>query len=357
MRRKAIVLILGLIAIMVLIVLTRPMFSSSVSDKNITQRNTRMAQAFWLAEAGLNRALDELRSNYDQSGSSLWTGSLTGGEYVVDVAYDGDNRRVTVYGYSPSVAQAQVQRGIEAIMSKYIPPGFYDNALYTRGVTDINGSAYSVDGDVYTNTSDIEDPSNITGTVTEDSSEDPLVRFDFAQLRNMSLAQGYVYDELRLEEVKTGSDSFPSSYWYTRADDGVDNDIDGTIDEDDEWVPCIVYVESDLTLNGDIGTVAGFFVVVGDVITSPDESEDATINGNGQIDGVIYTRGEFRINGGGGGLNVSGGVWAGEKIRLNGNAHVAYNADYMAAIEGLSLEATAQVISWRELENPYQLAP
>lgn len=94
--------------------------------------------------------------------------------------------------------------------------------------------------------------------------------------------------------------------------------------------------------------------MVGDVITDPDDVEDATISGNGTIDGAIYTRGEFRINGGGGAdLNVNGGIWAGDQVRLNGNAKVAYNAEYMEAIKTLVGEGTPQICSWEDKKLPY----
>lgn len=98
-------------------------------------------------------------------------------------------------------------------------------------------------------------------------------------------------------------------------------------------------------------------MVVGDVITNPSGTYDATINGNGQIDGAIYTRGEFKVNGGGGGLNVNGGVWASEEAELNGNAQVAYNQTYMSAIGSFNITTQVQVTSWKDMQNPYQLTP
>ena len=54
-------------------------------------------------------------------------------------------------------------------------------------------------------------------------------------------------------------------------------------------------------------------MVVGDVLTNPDAAEEASVNGVGTIEGVIYTRGDFDVNGGAGNLNVNGGVWSGKK--------------------------------------------
>jgi hypothetical protein len=233
-----------------------------------------------------------------------------------------------------------------------VPPNFYDNAIYSAGDVDLNGSAYSITGKVRYADS-IDNTDNIVGEITQDSTISPLARLDFEQLRTISTAQGNLYDEERLDD----GDAYPTTFWYTRGDDSVDNDSDGSIDEADEWVPNVVYVEGDLTLNGNIGTIGGFFVVVGDVINTPDISQDAIINGRGQIEGAIYTRGIFRVNGGGGNLNVNGGVWSGELARLNGNATVTYNYDYMHAIDLLNIDADFQVESWRESNNPWPLTP
>ena len=43
----------------------------------------------------------------------------------------------------------------------------------------------------------------------------------------------------------------------------------------------------------------GFIYPLGEIV------DDTVINGNGTIDGVVYTLGEFRINSGGGNLNVN----------------------------------------------------
>lgn len=358
MAKKGIALILAFISIIVLTILSIAILSRSISENYNTRRYSDMTQAFWLAEAGVNRALEELRTNFSQSGNNLWSQSLTPGEYTIDVAIDGQNRIVTSHGHIPSITDSRQEYILEATMSKSIPAGFYDNAMYSGGNIDLNGSSYVINGDVtYGGTIDADHPENITGTSTQDSSASPLARFNFQQVRNISQTQGNIYDAARLHQVQTGSDTFPSSFWYSRADDGIDNDHDGITDDSDEWVPNVIYVESDLQLNGNIGTIGGLFIVVGDVITNPDGTEDATINGNGQIDGAIYTRGEFRINGGGGNLNINGGVWTGTLGRINGNATITYNSTYLTAIENLSIDASVQIANWKDLKNPYLLTP
>lgn len=338
MNKKGIALIITFAIIMVLTILGSAIISRSISENNIAKRYTETTQAFWLSEAGINRALYELRNNYSL-GSIAPTQSGSGG-YQVTISQSGQNRIVTSTGYLPFSGQARASRTVEAVMSKSIPPNFYDNAIYSAGEVDLNGNSYSITGNIrYAD--EIDNTGNVNGTITQDASISPLARFDFQQLRALSSGQQnvYVMSGNQLVNEATGQEDFPGSFWYSPG------------------VPNIVYIEGDLQLNGNIGTIGGFFVVVGDVINNAGATYDATVNGNGQIEGAIYTRGEFRINGGGGNLNINGGVWAGEEARLNGNAHVSYNQSYMNAIGNLNLNADVQITSWRDTQNSYQLTP
>jgi hypothetical protein len=221
------------------------------------------------------------------------------------------------------------------VEKKALPANFFNNALYVSGDATFNGTAYEVNGDPAPEVGNVVysgsvsgDTSGVTGALIPDSSIVPLVNLDYAQLRQISSAQGNVYDAFRLS-----TDTLPDSFWYDEA----------------AGIPNVVYVETDLSLKGNIGTIGGFFVVVGDVLTNPGAVEDTTVDGNGQVNGCIYTRGKFRVNGGGNRLTVYGGVWAGEEIILNGNATVTYHPPYMNAIQGLSLSTDFQVLSWQEL--------
>lgn len=360
-KKRGALFILVIFVVLILVLLGTSLVSQSISESRLAQKYYESIQAFWLAEAGINHALNELRDNYSQSGTGLWATTLNRGEFSVDVTIDGSNRRVIAHGFVPSIATTNIERRIEVVMSKSIPPGFYDYALYSSGNVDINGDSYNVQGDViYANNWEVEHPENIVGDVSSDSTISPLARFDFQELRDISERQDNIYlvsQNGKLVDPDTGQEKvLPSSFWSFWRDDGVDNDADGSIDENDEWIN-VVYIEGDLQLNGDIGTVGGFLVVVGDVITDPDDTQDATINGSGIVDGVIYTRGTFRVNGGGQVLNVNGGVWAGDLIRVNGSVDITYNATYMNAIGNLNLGGDVQIISWKDPQNLYPLNP
>lgn len=411
MDKKGIALILGFAVIMILAILGSAIISRSIHENQTAKRYAESTQAFWLAEAGVNRALRELKEDF--SYLVPLTGGADNGAYSVTIGnvIDSEHKKVTARGFIPSTGTARAERIIEAIIYSGIPANFYNNAVYTPGTVDINGNAFFVsDGDylrgctpcspapcdpksecmetcycvdeppvapcvpisdcptkcycseaiTYGTNFDVQQPDgNIHGTYTQDFdlAENGLTNLDYGLLHDISTSQQNVYIKSgnKLINEATGVEGFPTDFWYN---DGIDNDGDGTTDEaDDGGPPNVVYVEADLTLKGGIGTIGGFYVVVGDVITNPSGTYDATINGNGQIDGIIYTRGTFSINGGGGnGLNVDGGVWAGEEVELNGSANITYNKTYMDALKNSDfIESAPQITSWRETQGPYKL--
>lgn len=318
---------IAVVLLVLFIALTNKVFFNKVS----TTRNVERIQALHIAEAGLDYALAQLQDNYNWSPAAGPVG-FESGEFFVTLTSVGSKRLVQSTGFIPAQANFRESRVLEVWIKESIPSNFYDNAIYSGGNVDLNGSAYTIDGDVVYY-SEIDNTGNVTGSVTQDDSASPLAMLDFEDLYNKSLAQGNVYDEQRLQ-----TDPLPTIFW----------NIPPNVDPNyPQGIPNFVYVETDLVLNGNIN-IGGFFIVVGDVLNNASAQYDAAINGNGQIDGCIYTRGEFRINGGAGGLNINGGVWSGTEIRINGNATIEYNQAYMDAIAA-SVQAEAQTVSWREI--------
>ena len=320
-----------------LLILVGTLAAYVLAESRAAQRSQASLQALYLAEAGIDRALVQLRSNYS------WTTGYSGlalgstGTYSVSVqSLAGSRRRLTGQGTS-ALLPTPVVRSVEAILQQYIPPNFYDNAIWASQDLLFNGNSYQVTGNVRHGDTTPSSTSHVTGTVTYDPATDPLPRLNYQQLHDIAQSQGNVYDAAR---IGNGHNVFPTSFWYTPPT----NPADPTT-----GVPNVNYITTDLVLNGNIGTIGGLFVVVGNVLTDPTAEEDTTINGNGQIQGAIYTTGNFRINGGGNRLNVTGGVWAGDQARLNGNANVTYSSTYMDSIKALNINADVQVVSWQDL--------
>lgn len=336
-NRKGSLLITAYVVLLVLLAFGGIFFSRSIAEKKLFDIGRERTEAFYLAESGVDRALAELKANYAYAGTASPIAYGRGEYEAVVTSLSASRRKIMAYGYVPDKAGKRAQRVIEAITKKETPPNFFDHAIYSADEIDLNGNSYTVTGDIiYADTA--SNTGNVSGTITQDPTISPLARFDFAVLRAIAVAQGNLYDTARLQQVQNNNDSYPASFWYNEA----------------TQTPNVVYVEGDMVLNGNIGTIGGFFLVVGDVVTNPDAINDTTINGNGEVDGCIYTTGDFRINGGGGGLNINGGVWAGYEARLNGNATISYNQPFMYAIKTLvesqGASSAVQILTWREIE-------
>ena len=63
MARKGIALIISLLVLTILLILSTAILSKTIAEHRLTERYVRATEAFWLAEAGVNRALYELRQN------------------------------------------------------------------------------------------------------------------------------------------------------------------------------------------------------------------------------------------------------------------------------------------------------
>lgn len=336
-RKDGFLLVSVYMVISVLLILGGALIAYALTDVRSSQRAQANLQAYYLAEAGIDQGIAQLRQNFAWAAGFVSVPQGNTGNYSVGIqVLDADRRVLTATGQSTLLA-APVQKQVEAIVRRQIPAGFYDNVIWAADNLDLNGNAYIADGDVVHGDTSPSSTNGVTGTVSYDPAANPLPRLSFQQLHDIAQAQGNIYDAARLAG---GPGVFPGSFWHTPPTDP---------DDPATGVPNVNYVTTDLVLNGNIGTIGGFFVVVGNVITDPSASQSTVINGNGQVDGAVYSTGDFRVNGGGNGLNINGGVWAGGEARLNGNATLQYNVDYMAAIQGMGVDADVQVVSWRDL--------
>ena len=108
-KRKAAALVLSCVLIVAMITLGMATLSRSIGENIVTQRHMESMQAFCAAEAGANRALYELRTNFNWNGiNNVSVG--TDSSYTVSVAVDGNNRVATVQGFS---GQPSINRNID----------------------------------------------------------------------------------------------------------------------------------------------------------------------------------------------------------------------------------------------------
>lgn len=316
MNKRGVVLIICYMVIVVLSILGAAFLMRSISERSVVSKYFDSTQAFWLAEAGVSQALVEMEAN-DWKPVDIELSLLGRGEYKVEKK---NASTIWAHGFIPSESTCQVERIIELS----IP--YYGGVLFIVGDINISGDSYSIDGNVIyageANPPIIPPPDNITGTVTYDPTIKQLDQLKFDQLRVLSQSQGNYHDDEHL------GPPFPDSFWYSPG------------------VPNVVFLEGPFTLTGN-NSVHGFFVVGGEAIY------DTTIAGNVSVDGCIYAQGDFTVKGGGGVMNVTGGIWVGQNATLKGGITLEYNADYMSGVQALGMSKTKPKILWREAQNPF----
>ncbi len=346
---KGMVLMIALSLLVLFTTITVLYLSITSAAFKLTKKTTDSIKAFFLAESGIHKTLYKLREVPGYPGGEGLCAELKSpapelmsmGEYEVDVGakvpvdplVDG-KREVRSVGYFPGKNTAgAAKKEVTATIScpAGLPPWFYGDAIVAGGDVSLVGNNYTVTGNLQYG--DSIDPAN-TPNAQQFTGDFPML--DFQQLRNIAISQvkGNGQNNLYTANDIANNKPFPDSFWFDK-------------DEPSPQIPNVVYVETDLKVDGNV-RIGGFYVVAGTVITD-DTGANTTMDGKATIDGCVYTLGDFRINGGGNGLGVTGGVWARDDIRLNGNAKASFTQGYMDAIKNnWTLNVKPQVVSWKE---------
>jgi len=301
---------------------------------NLTRIKCSNIKAFYIAEGGIDYALNEIRNGVVNDSN---TNNIQGiGIYNCDWEYKEGYTNRWIINSTGTVNRSRISIQVEAI-KRVIPTNFYDYAIYNAkdlqiGVAPNLGFKLNIQGDVIYAQDIGGNQGKITGEITQDPTIKPLVKLDFAQLRTISQAQGNVYNEYRLV-----TEDLPSSFWY----------------DESEGIPNIVYIETDLDIiSWDFGTIGGFIVVAGNVLTDPDATGDINILGKGYIDGCIYSTGDVKLGGRyftTEGIVMNGGIWSNGDVELYGQIDLLYKEEFMNVISNQFLDTDLQVISWKRI--------
>lgn len=335
-KNRGAILIITFLAITVLVIISIGMFLRMISETRATERHKETAEAFYLAEAAIDKAISKLPSDTAaETGVSLGAGKYS---LTIEVLEANKKWKAIGTGYVPDLPpNARAQKRIEAFLEKKeLADLFWDNAIYSAGDVTFIGNSYEVNGKVIY-ADEIQGEELIPPEmITHDPNISPLALLDFQYLRQIAVSQIQPSGQNNLfTAADIGVKDFPTSFWFDNSDPDPLN-----------WIPNVVYIESDLILRGNL-VAGGFIIVGGDVI------DNVELGGNASIDGCVYTRGYFQNKGGGNSLNVNGGIWAGDYVTLRGNAKVDYNATYMDAIRrNINPSTEVQLISWREEPIP-----
>ncbi len=389
-----------ILVLVVTAVLGAAVFSASVSNSRLAQRYKESVQAFWLAEAGLNRAIKELGVNYNQSGSNLWLSSLGEGEYCLEVSFDGPNRLVKARGFIPSMSQPRVERVIEALIGPEITSPFKYAAFAEVSVTmDSNAGTNSYDsssgpydnnnpnynGDVGTNGSSVSLNSNakiygdvgtgpggsvslgsnakVTGDITDDTNEEMASVTVPSSLTDLSSGGNY-YQDKGTHIISSGNYRYGQFKLNSNAKVIIDGQVNLYLTA--TGTSFILDSNSEITLN------SGASLTIYSDGKCQFKSNAKVNNGGSPTDVILYST----YSGSGNGLNLNsnnafyGAIYAPDAyILLNSNAkifgsivgdaiHMDSNAKihYDEALTNVGSGSSETVIhAWREILNPYPL--
>lgn len=333
-KKQGAILIVVFMAVTLLVIISIGMFARMFSESRASERHRESTQAFYLAEAAVDKAISKLPlDTAPESGVALGPN----GRYSLSITVleAGKKWKVVGTGEVPLTPPVRAQKRIEAYLEKKdLEDNFWNNFLYSAGNVDFRGGAYSSTGDVRFAGSLLNGQNVPLANRKYDPSINPLAMLDFDYLKQIATSQ--VRPNGHNNYYPAGDTSFPTSFWFDQA----------------AGIPNVVFIEGDLRISGN-STVGGFIVVPGNYIDPSADPNNVTITGNISVDGCVYTRGYFSNKGGGNSLNINGGVWAGKYVDIRGGVVGQNNQVYMDAIRNnINPSTEVQVISWREEPVP-----
>ena len=408
MKRKGIALFLSLIVIAVLTVLSTGAISHSISEARLTRRYSESVEAFWLAEAAVNRALKELRDNPSLLGVQ-GPYSLGRGQYsftIQTVSGDPTQRKITVDGAVPSLASVdRVERNLEIMMDQEGNPLFshaaFGKTLLTmtgNGETDsydsregpYGGGEVNQDGDVGSNGTEegvvtldgnatvngdaetgpggtvvINGEAEVTGDITDESNQDlpPVVvpssltslpdggTYTVGGNNSVTITEGdYKFSKISVQGNGTLTLEGTVNIYLTDSE-SLDISSNGALVIADDAVVKI-YTDGTVDIAGN-GVVNNTQLPQNFILysTYSGEGDGVKTAGNGVLFGALYAPdAKVKIAGNG---DIYGSV-VGNEVQITGNGDMHYDE----ALEDADLSSPRFVVAiWKDLQNPYILTP
>jgi len=200
--KKGITLVLALVVLGVLLILIGALYTLLNSDYLLTTFYYNKQKTLALAEAGIDKAIYQLRTNPTYSGE---TASLNDGEFITTIEdIDSSRKRIVSKGCYPSVSNCKSKRIVRVTVTASSSPtsiSFHyavqigEMGLWMYSNARVNGNAYSngnitgysnsrITGDAYA-VGTISSPApDVDGTKHPGSETQPLPTIDFDYWRN-----------------------------------------------------------------------------------------------------------------------------------------------------------------------------
>jgi len=378
-NQKGMALLTTLIFVFILITFAVALLTMTSNDTKLSTLQRDSTEAFYIAEAGIEKALWYLNTSTDNGGNGLdWrtdaAHDLPDGYLEKDYPDDGSTNyfQITVLNDPDDVNKIIINskgvvsddnkvygsRKIEVKAKKAISPASniaYNYAIATEGDLTFSGNVQTFGGDVHanenlyisgegTNISVYNGDVTVSGGTNEYSpgNENTNIqiypKIDFDYYKQLAIDNGSYY-------------GYETSVVFTTY-----TELSG-----------IHFVDGDIEIKADLDIIDGAIFATGEIKvtgeqtinrTQSDEYDnplaiiakgDITIGGNIYVEGVIQTEGVFTINGS---ITVYNGAVIADEGVLNGGAggiNITYDPDLLGAnIPGTGVPVWAKT-SWREV--------
>lgn len=307
MHKKGIALVFSLIVIAVLTILSSTMISRTVSESNIAQKYIESNQAFWLAEAGISRAIRQL------------PGTATINESVILAGKQGiyTTTTVPVAGYSAryeitsiaSVSNTHRSIRISVEVPQGANPDSITKAVMTTGQLDITGSSQINPSGSYETNSTL-DFQTVFG-VSEDIVKSAANHLYIDPPTNQQPIDGITWVDLTGDTVASATKYTISSNW----------------------------------------SGSGLLIVDGNRNETTKDIEVLKIAGNWYFNGMIWVIGKIKISGT---PAITGAIFAESAVdvesTLTGNATVNFDSSAIRnAFDLLDSVFIPDILSWQEI--------
>lgn len=348
-RERGVVLPLTVLLLVLLALLGAAVLDAGLNERTAASGQLLTARAFAAAEAGAQKAFYYLTTS--GPGGTPVDGSTwrtTGYTESLPAPNSGDSFTVSVQDGTGAQAGNVVilstatvgghRRRIQLIVAG--PGNLGSNAISTPGTVGPYGVA---------NGNAAGTPSGTPGTQIVNGSWLPplsqLPKVNLNGLRATAMAQGTYFKGAVTTTISGGLVTVSDKYGHTatlpQTFTTTGNDGTGTVN--------VIFVDNSSPGANDGGfRLSGNYTMGGFIITmaASQLQTDDSFGGDFTINGVVYTLGDVKVNGGGNADNVTGGVLADQSVSLKGNhVTVAYDREKMKRAGA----ASSYPISWTEL--------
>ncbi|MDP2921414.1 MAG: hypothetical protein Q8O12_03490 [Candidatus Omnitrophota bacterium] len=289
-NRKGFVLVTAYMVVAVLVIMATSFSARTISEKRVADKERDTVQALWLAEAGVDRAIQELPA-------TPLSGTLGQGAYSTQTtALDSSAYLITSIGGVPDANAASANnaiRKLSVVLQRAMSPGNpgdVTSAITATGAVTIKGSAV-VNGEVDEN--QVFDFEEIFG-ISKSAMRSRATRIYTDPANNITPVNQCTWVDMNsITEMKITETGWSGSG--------------------------ILVVDGDLNITG--GTFSGIIWVIGTL----------TVSGNPIIDGALFVESGAEVN------------------TLTGNPTVSFDSDAVADAFGfIPTTSSPTIIGWKE---------